>query len=133
MKRSLISGILFLLSIRLMAQNDDSKLKARIAAAADKIEAKCIEWRKDIHLHPELGNREFRTAKLVADHLRKLGIEVKEGVAKTGVVGILRGAKPGPCIALRADMDALPIVENENLPYATKTKAEYNGQEVGVM
>src|ERR1700704_3262219 len=125
MKRSLISGILFLLSIRLMAQNDDSKLKARIAAAADKIEAKCIAWRRDIHEHPELGNREFRTAKLIADHLRKLGIEVKEGVAKTGVVGILRGGKPGPCIALRADMDALPLVERVKLPFASKERTTY--------
>ena len=110
-----------------------AQMTEKIAAAADKIEPKCIAWRKDIHLHPELGNREFRTAKLVADHLRQLGLEVKEGVAKTGVVAILRGGKPGPCIALRADMDALPIVENQNLPYATKAKGEYNGQEVGVM
>ena len=105
----------------------------KIAAAADKIEAKCIAWRRDIHQHPELGNRETRTAKLVADHLKQLGLEVKEGVAKTGVVGILRGGKPGPCIALRADMDALPIVENANLPFASKQKSTYNGQEVGVM
>jgi amidohydrolase len=110
-----------------------AQVKEKIATAIDKIEPRCIAWRKDIHLHPELGNREFRTAKLVADHLRQLGIEVKEGVAKTGVVGILRGGKPGPCIALRADMDGLPIVENENLPNASKVKTEYNGQQVGVM
>ncbi|MEO5564495.1 MAG: amidohydrolase, partial [Chitinophagaceae bacterium] len=110
-----------------------AQLNQKIAAAVDKIESKCIAWRKDIHEHPELGNREFKTAKLVADHLKSLGIEVKEGIAKTGVVGILRGAKPGPCIALRADMDALPIVENENLKYASKVKSEYNGQPVGVM
>lgn len=110
-----------------------AQITEKIAAAADKIEPKCIAWRKDIHLHPELGNREFRTAKLVADHLRQLGLEVKGGVAKTGVVAILRGGKPGPCIALRADMDALPIIENQNLLYATKAKGEYNGQEVGVM
>lgn len=110
-----------------------AQLRDKIAAAIDRTEAACIAWRKDIHQNPELGNREFRTAKLVADHLKKLGLEVKEGVAKTGVVGILRGGRPGPCIALRADMDALPIVENENLAYASKVKTEYNGRETGVM
>jgi amidohydrolase len=120
--------IAFLLSSTIHAQITD-----KIAAATDKIEAKSIAWRKDIHQNPELGNREVRTAKLVADHLKQLGLEVKEGVAKTGVVAILRGGKPGPCIALRADMDALPIIENANLPYASKAKGIYNGQEVGVM
>jgi amidohydrolase len=128
MKNVLLLLLILLCSMALMAQSSD-----KIAIAAAGIEAKCIAWRKDIHQHPELGNREFRTGRLVAEHLKKLGLEVKEGIAKTGVVGILRGAKPGPCIALRADMDALPIVENENLPYATKAKAQYNGQEVGVM
>jgi amidohydrolase len=109
------------------------QIKEKIAIAIEKIETKCIEWRKDIHQHPELGNREFRTAKLVAEHLRRCGLEVKEGIAKTGVVGILKGGKPGPCIALRADMDALPIAENEVLPYASKVRTEYNGQQVGVM
>ncbi len=101
--------------------------------AVDKIEAKCISWRRDIHEHPELGNNEYRTAKLIADHLRSLGIEVKEKVGKTGVVGILKGAKPGPCIGLRADMDALPVVERVDLPFASKVKSTYNGKEVGVM
>src|SRR6187549_2793408 len=105
----------------------------KINAAADKIESKCITWRRDIHEHPELGNSEHRTAKIVADHLRTLGIEVKENVGKTGVVGILKGAKPGKCIALRADIDALPIVERNNLPYISKAKSTYNGEEVGVM
>ena len=125
--------ILFILSIKLNAQSDIAKLKERVSAAADKIETKCITWRRDIHQHPELGNREFRTSKLISEHLKKLGIEVKEGVAKTGVVGILRGGKPGPCIALRSDMDALPIIENVNIPFASKEKSTYNGQEVGVM
>ena len=80
-----------------------------------------------------LGNREFRTAKIIADHLRSLGIEVKENVGKTGVVGILRGGKPGPCVGLRADIDALPIVERTGLSFASTVKAQYNGQEVGVM
>src|SRR3712207_6322666 len=88
-----------------------SSLSDKVNAASDKIEPKTIAWRRDLHQHPELGNREVRTAGIIAAHLRSLGIEVKEGVGKTGVVGILRGAKPGPCIALRADMDALPIVE----------------------
>src|SRR5260221_1753498 len=125
--------ILFILSIQLHAQSDVAKLKERVSTAADKIETKCIAWRRDIHQHPELGNREFRTSKLISEQLKKLGIEVKEGVAKTGVVGILRGGKPGPCIALRSDMDALPIIENVNIPFASKEKSTYNGQEVGVM
>jgi len=125
--------ILFFLSIQLHAQSDVAKLKERVSTAADKIETKCITWRRDIHEHPELGNREIRTAKLISAHLKKLGIEVKEGIAKTGVVGILHGGKPGPCIALRADMDALPIIENVNIPFASKEKSTYNGQEVGVM
>ena len=110
-----------------------ASLYAKIDAAADKIESKTIAWRRDFHEHPELGNQEFRTAKIVADHLRSLGIEVTEGVGKTGVVGILRGGKPGPVIALRADMDALPVTERTNVPFASKVKTMYNGQEVGVM
>src|SRR5262245_13226987 len=90
-------------------------LTDKINLAADKIDTKCISWRRDIHQNPELGNHEIRTAKLVADHLRSLGIEVKENVGKTGVVGILKGPKPGPCIGLRADMDGLPIVESVDL------------------
>jgi len=105
----------------------------KINSASDKIEQKCIDWRRDIHQHPELGNNEFRTAKLIADHLRSLGIEVKEKVGKTGVVGVLKGTKPGPCIGLRADMDGLPVVERVDLPYASKVKSTYNGNEVGVM
>ncbi len=108
-------------------------LSDKINVAADKIESKCIAWRRDIHEHPELGNNEYRTAKLIADHLRSLGIEVKEGVGKTGVVGILKGAKPGLCIGLRADMDGLPIVERVDLPFASKVKSTYSGKEVGVM
>jgi amidohydrolase len=123
----------FLVSIVSIGQNDREKLKAKANDAAAKIESRCISWRRDFHQNPELGNRETRTAKIVAEHLRKLGIEIKEGVAKTGVVGILRGDKPGPCIALRADMDALPVIERVDLPFASKQKTIYNGQEVGVM
>ena len=128
--------LLFLLGILLpslysFAQKKD--LTAQINAAADKIEPRTIAWRRDFHEHPELGNREFRTAKIVADHLRSLGLEVKEGVGKTGVVGILRGAKPGPVIGLRADMDGLPLVERTPVPFASKVRTTYNGQEVGAM
>lgn len=125
--------LLLVLPMKTLSQTEMVKLKDKASMAIDKVEAKCIAWRKEIHQNPELSNREFNTAKLIADHLRKLGIETKEGVAKTGVVGILKGGKPGPCIALRADMDALPIVEKSNLPYASIVKSNYNGQEVGVM
>jgi amidohydrolase len=132
--RILIAGFCFLLlSNQLMAQKDIIKLKEKITTATDAIESKCIVWRTKIHQYPELGNREFNTAKLIAEHLRKLGLEVKEGIAKTGVVALLRGAKPGPCIGLRADMDALPIVEKVNSPFASKERSTYNGQDVGVM
>ena len=133
MRKIFLSAMAVVLSIHLFAQTDIAKLTEKISISADKIETKCIEWRRDIHEHPELGNQEFRTSKLIADHLRKLGIDVKEHVAKTGVVGILHGGKPGPCIALRADMDALPIVEKVNIPFASKVKSTFNGQDVGVM
>lgn len=128
MKKLTAAVISILLTSALIAQ-----VKDKVYSAISKIESQCISWRKEIHEHPELGNREFKTAKLVADHLKKLGLEVKENVAKTGVVGILKGGKPGPCIALRADMDALPITEKTNLAFASKQRSEYNGEEVGVM
>ncbi len=96
-------------------------------------ESRVIAWRRDIHQHPELGNREFRTSKLIAEHLEKLGLEVKTGIAHTGVVGILKGKSEGPVIALRADMDALPVKELVDLPFASKVTANVNGQEVPVM
>ena len=101
--------------------------------AATRIEQKVIEWRRDIHANPELGNREFRTSALVAEHLRALGMEVKTGVAHTGVVALLRGGKPGPTVALRADMDALPVTEEVDLPFASKATTTWAGQETGVM
>jgi len=103
----------------------------RLAAAND---ARVIAWRRDIHMHPELSNREFRTSALVAEHLKKLGFDtVRTGVAHTGVVGVLKGARPGTVVALRADMDALPILEQTNLPFASKVETTYNGLKVGVM
>lgn len=112
---------------------DESSLTADLDQRAKQIESKVIAWRRDIHQNPELGNRETRTAKLVADHLRSLGLEVKTGIAHTGVVGVLKGDKPGPVVALRADMDALPVTEEVDVPFASKAKSTYNGQEVGVM
>jgi amidohydrolase len=134
MKQFILVLFSITISLFLPAQKKvNTDLIEKINVAADKIESKCIAWRRDIHQNPELGNNEYRTAKLIADHLRSLGIEVKERVGKTGVVGILKGAKPGPCIGLRADMDGLPVVERVDLPFASKLKSTYNGKEVGVM
>ncbi|HEX6082985.1 MAG TPA: amidohydrolase [Thermoanaerobaculia bacterium] len=108
-------------------------LSSQIDTAAARVEADVIATRRDLHQHPELGNREVRTAKIVADRLRALNIEVTEKVAHTGVVGILRGGKPGKVVALRADMDALPVTEQVDLPFASKVRTTYNGQDVGVM
>ncbi len=110
-----------------------SPLIARANTAADKLEPKVIAWRRDFHEHPELGNHETETAAKIADHLKNLGIEVQTGVARTGVIGILKGGKPGPVVALRADIDGLPVVERTDVPFASKVKTMYNGQEVGVM
>jgi amidohydrolase len=104
-----------------------------IDAGAAAIDAKVVAWRRDIHEHPELGNREVRTAKLVADHLRALGMDVQTGVAHTGVVGLLRGGRPGPVVLLRADMDALPVTERVDIPFASKARGIFNGEDVGVM
>jgi amidohydrolase len=111
-----------------------NSLASAIDAAARDLEAQVIAWRRDFHEHPELGNREFRTSAAVAEHLRKLGFdEVRTGVAHTGVVGLLKGALPGPVVALRADMDALPVTEEVDVPFASKARATWNGESVGVM
>jgi len=104
-----------------------------IVIATGRVMPKVIEWRRHLHKYPELSNREFKTAKYVEDHLRRLGLEVRTGIAKTGVVGILRGGRPGPTIGLRADMDALPVTERVDIPWASKETTEFNGQTVGVM
>jgi len=109
------------------------QLSDRISTAALKIEDKVIAWRRDIHQNPELSYQETRTAALAAEHLKKLGIEVRTGVGITGVVGILKGGKPGGVVALRADMDALPVEERVDLPFASKAKAQWLGQTVPVM
>lgn len=115
------------------SQSGTAALKTRMDALAKGVEQKVVTWRRDFHEHPELGNREFRTAEKIAAHLRALGLEVQTGVAKTGVVGLLKGGKPGPVIALRADMDGLPVTERVEVPFASKVSTEYNGQKTGVM
>ena len=117
----------------LMALPLFAKGQKKLETQYQSIEEKVIQWRHDIHQHPELSNREFNTAQKVADHLRSLGMEVQTGVAHTGVVGILKGKNPGKVVALRADMDALPVTERNALPYRSQVVSEYNGQQVGVM
>lgn len=129
---------LFLFSFHLQAQkskagSSTTVLIEKMDRKAEIIIPKVVGWRRDIHQHPELGNRETRTSALIAEHLQALGIEVKTGVAKTGVIGILKGGKPGPVVALRADIDALPVTEENNLSFKSTITAEYNGQQTGVM
>ena len=132
MRAAFIVFTLLISSTFAMAQVN-AKLQARVDQMAKEAEPRMIEWRRHFHQYPELSNREFKTSAKIAEHLKSLGIEVRTGVAKTGVVGILKGAKPGPVIALRADMDALPVTERNNLPFASKEKTTFNGQETGVM
>lgn len=135
--RRILLGWLFAAAVAgmpaLAAKGPVASLDERIDRAAEKAEADVIACRRQIHEHPELSNREVETAKLVAEKLRGLGIEVQTGVAHTGVVGILRGGRPGPVVALRADMDALPVVEQVDLPFASKVKSTYEDHAVGVM
>ena len=112
-----------------LQRTGDDEIDRRVAAVMPQV----ITWRRDFHEHPELGNHEVRTAKIVADYLRSLGLEVREGVAKTGVVGVLRGGKPGGVVALRADMDALPVTEQVDLPFKSRVRSTFAGQDVGVM
>lgn len=109
------------------------ELNARVDASLAKLEPRVLEWRRDFHQNPELSNREVRTSKIVAEHLKKLGLEVQTGVAKTGVVGVLKGGRPGPTIALRADMDALPVVEQTDVPFRSRVTTTYRNETVGVM
>lgn len=123
---------LLFLALPLSAQVNP-KLQAKLDQQAKEIESRVVEWRRNFHQNPELGNRELKTGAKIAEHLKSLGIKVQYPVAKTGIVGILEGGKPGPVIALRADMDALPIVERNGLPFASTEKTIFNGQEAGVM
>jgi amidohydrolase len=128
-------GLVVLLPFASIAQPSAgaSPLAATVDRLATEVNPLVVAWRRDFHQHPELGNREFRTSTIIADELRKLGFEVTTGVAHTGVVGVLKGGKPGPVVALRADMDALPVTEQVDLPFKSTAKAEWMGREVGVM
>jgi amidohydrolase len=130
--RQLLLPVLYLICIQAFSQANP-KLLTKLDQQAKEMEAKVIEWRRHFHQNPELSNREFKTGAKIAEHLKSLGLEVKYPVAKTGAVGILRTGKPGPVLALRADIDGLPVVERSSLPFASKAKGEYQGQEVGVM
>jgi amidohydrolase len=108
-------------------------LATEVERLATELNPQVVAWRRDFHKNPELGNNEIRTAKVIADELRKLGYDVTTGVAGTGVVGVLKGGRPGPVVALRSDMDALPVTEQVDLPFKSTAKADWNGQQVGVM
>ncbi|MFO1407992.1 MAG: amidohydrolase [Steroidobacteraceae bacterium] len=123
------AAVLVLAALPARAEITETQLDQAAKATMPQV----IAWRRDIHQHPELGNGEIRTAKIVADHLKSLGIEVRTGVAHTGVVGILKGGKPGPVVALRADMDALPVTEQVDVPFKSVVTATYRGETVGVM
>ena len=129
---NLLLLLIFIISGSGFSQGN-TKLKALADTQADKIESKVVEWRHHIHENPELSNREYKTAEYVAEHLRSLGMEVQTEVAHTGVVGVLKGGKPGPVIALRADMDALPVKERVDIPWKSTAIGEFNGAEVSVM
>src|SRR6185503_14390293 len=122
-----LSLVIVLAAAPLAAQS--GRLDAEIDRRAAQVEGKVVAWRRDIHAHPELSNREVSTAQLVAEHLRALGLEVRTGVAHNGVVAVLRGGRPGPAVALRADMDALPVTEEVDVPFASKVRTTYNGQD----
>jgi amidohydrolase len=132
MRIQLIFLVSLIFSVSVTAQVSP-KLQSSIDQMAKAMEPKLIEWRRHFHQFPELSNREVKTAAKITEHLKSLGIEVKTGVAHTGVVGILKGGKPGPVIALRADMDALPVTERNGLPFASKERTTFNGIETGVM
>jgi amidohydrolase len=129
----LLSTLLLLFVDPTALRAEDPRLEADVRKHASAVEQKVIDWRRDIHQHPELADQEKRTSQRVAEHLRGLGLEVRTGVARTGVVGVLVGGKPGRTVALRADMDALPVKEPEGLPFASKAKQQYLGKEVDVM
>ena len=130
-----ISAAIFMIwATSLFAQkNPNAALKIQMDKAAQSIESKIVAWRRDFHQNPELSNRETRTAGIIAAHLKSLGLEVRTGIAKTGVVGILKGGKAGPIIALRADIDALPVTERTDVPFKSKVRTTFNGVETGVM
>jgi amidohydrolase len=131
--RKLLYSVFLMACVSPAFSQVNPKIQIKLDQMAKEIEPKVIEWRRHFHQYPELSNRETKTAAKVAEHLKSLGIDVQTGVARTGVVGILKGGKPGPVIALRADMDALPVTERNSLPFASKEKTTFNGQETGIM
>ncbi|HKX55364.1 MAG TPA: amidohydrolase, partial [Xanthomonadales bacterium] len=128
--RGMIAGFLMFVSFPVLA--DELPLES-IRSLSQELNPQLITWRRDFHQNPELSNREFRTSKIVAEYLQSLGLEVTTGIAHTGVVGILRGGKPGPVVLLRADMDGLPVEERNDLPFKSTAWGSYNGQDVPVM
>ncbi|HEY4324096.1 MAG TPA: amidohydrolase [Mucilaginibacter sp.] len=129
--KKLLLFILCAISVPAFAQTNP--FKTRVSKKADSLQSQVVAWRRDFHEHPELGNHEVRTGGIIAKYLQSLGMEVKTGVATTGVVAILKGGKPGPVVALRSELDALPVTERTPVAFASKDKTMYNGQEVGVM
>src|SRR5690606_30815374 len=121
MKKYFLLVTLMAASYAILPAQDIKKL---VAGKATAVRPELIQWRRYLHEHPELSNREFKTAEYIAAHLKKLGLEVQTGIAKTGVVGVLKGGMPGPVIALRADMDGLPVKERVNIPFASKAEGE---------
>ena len=132
-KTNRIVSIIFCFSCLVASASFATTLDPGVESGSNRVEQQVIQWRHHFHQNPELSNREYKTAKQIARHLRKMGLEVQTGIAHTGVVGILKGDKPGPVVALRADIDALPVEEKTGLPYASKVKTTYVGREVGVM
>lgn len=133
--KSFLVLLLTLIAVPVSAQprSQASPLSAEIDKRAAAIEKDLLAWRRHLHQHPELSNREVETAKFIAEKLRSFGLQPQTGVAKTGVVAVLKGAQPGPVVALRADMDALPVTEEVDVPFASRAKGEYEGKPVGVM
>ena len=129
----LVATLALTLSVVRAAHAQPARLHAEIDRRTEAVMPKVVAWRRDLHQHPELSSFETRTAALVAEHLRALGMEVRTGVGGTGVVGVLKGGRPGPVVALRADMDGLPVTELTDLPFKSTVRARYNGQDVGVM
>jgi amidohydrolase len=130
---TLLFAVVSVFSTASPARSQTDPMAASIDRTTAEILPQVVAWRRDFHQHPELGLQEVRTAKVIADHLRSLGMEVQTGVAGTGVVGILKGAKPGKVVALRSDMDGLPVTEQVDVPFKSTQKAMWNGQETGVM
>lgn len=131
MKKSLLPALLLVFVTTLSGQ--PGQMKQEIARKADAMAPKVTEWRHHLHQYPELSNREYKTSDFVATHLQRLGIPIRREVAHTGVVGVLKGSLPGPVVALRADMDGLPVRERVDLPWASHEKGEFNGETVDVM